>query len=57
MTANLTDEENAIVATVAEFVDRQVRPVASELEHADTYPEALIEQMKRMGVFGLRVPA
>jgi alkylation response protein AidB-like acyl-CoA dehydrogenase len=54
---NLTDTEREIVATVAEFVDREVRPVASELEHADAYPEALIEQMKRMGVFGLRVPA
>ncbi|HEY9390625.1 MAG TPA: acyl-CoA dehydrogenase family protein [Mycobacteriales bacterium] len=57
MTANLSDDEKTIVATVAEFVDRQVRPVATELEHANTYPEALIEQMKRMGVFGLRVPA
>ena len=53
----LSAEEQAVVATVRNFVDREVRPVARELEHTDTYPEALIEQMKRLGVFGLAVPA
>jgi alkylation response protein AidB-like acyl-CoA dehydrogenase len=53
----LNAEEQAVVDTVREFVDREVRPVARELEHADTYPEALIEQMKRLGVFGLAIPA
>jgi alkylation response protein AidB-like acyl-CoA dehydrogenase len=55
MTA-LSDEEQAIVEVVAEFVDREVRPAARELEHANTYPEALIERMKELGVFGLTVP-
>jgi alkylation response protein AidB-like acyl-CoA dehydrogenase len=53
----LTDEERAIVEVVADFVDREVRPVARELEHANTYPERLIERMKQLGVFGLAVPA
>jgi len=53
----LTEEERAIVAVVADFVDNQVRPVARDLEHANTYPEELIEQMKRLGVFGLLAPA
>jgi alkylation response protein AidB-like acyl-CoA dehydrogenase len=52
----LTDEEAAIVAVVRDFVDREVRPVVRELDHADTYPEALIERMKELGVFGLAVP-
>ncbi|MFI0354918.1 acyl-CoA dehydrogenase family protein [Actinomadura sp. 9N407] len=52
----LSAEENAIVETVREFVDREVRPVVRELEHANAYPEQLIEQMKRMGVFGLTIP-
>ncbi|GAA3236575.1 acyl-CoA dehydrogenase family protein [Pseudonocardia petroleophila] len=45
-----------MIATVREFVEREVRPVVRELEHADTYPEDLIEQMKQLGVFGLAVP-
>ncbi|GAA2557219.1 acyl-CoA dehydrogenase family protein [Pseudonocardia hydrocarbonoxydans] len=45
-----------MISTVREFVEREVRPVVRELEHTDTYPEKLIEQMKRLGVFGLAVP-
>jgi alkylation response protein AidB-like acyl-CoA dehydrogenase len=52
----LNDTEQAAVGTVRAFVDREVRPVARSLEHADTYPEALIEQLKRLGVFGLAIP-
>ena len=52
----LTPEETAIVELVRDFVDRDVRPVVRDLEHADTYPERLIEQMKRMGIFGLAIP-
>ncbi len=54
--AELNDEEQAIVHTVAEFVDRDVRPVVQELEHDNTYPEALIERMKALGIFGLAIP-
>ena len=52
----LDAEETAIVEVVREFVDRDVRPVVQELEHANTYPERLVEQMKELGVFGLAVP-
>ncbi|GEL17107.1 acyl-CoA dehydrogenase family protein [Pseudonocardia asaccharolytica] len=52
----LSTEEQAVVATVREFVDREVRPVVRELEHSDTYPEKLIEQMKQLGIFGLAIP-
>ena len=53
----LSYEEQAIVELVAKFVDNEVRPVVNELEHANTYPEALIEQMKELGVYGLAIPA
>jgi alkylation response protein AidB-like acyl-CoA dehydrogenase len=54
--ATLSKDELAIVETVREFVDREVRPVVRELEHNNTYPEKLIEQMKEMGIFGLAIP-
>jgi alkylation response protein AidB-like acyl-CoA dehydrogenase len=53
---DFTPEEAAIVELVREFVDREVKPVVRDLEHADTYPEPLIERMKRMGIFGLAIP-
>jgi alkylation response protein AidB-like acyl-CoA dehydrogenase len=52
----LHEDEQAIVEMVRHFVDREVKPVARELDHTDTYPEKLIEQMKRLGVFGLAIP-
>ena len=52
----LSAEEKAIVKTVHDFVEKQVKPVVRELEHANAYPEALIEQMKRSGIFGLADP-
>jgi alkylation response protein AidB-like acyl-CoA dehydrogenase len=54
--STLSAEEQAVVETVRAFVDREVRPVVRELEHADTYPEKLIEQMKQLGIFGLVIP-
>jgi alkylation response protein AidB-like acyl-CoA dehydrogenase len=54
---NLSAEERDIIRVVADFVDQQVRPTARELEHADAYPEALIDQMKRLGVYGLAIPS
>jgi alkylation response protein AidB-like acyl-CoA dehydrogenase len=52
----MNTEEQAIVEVVREFVDHEVRPVVRELEHANTYPEKLIEQMKQLGIYGLAVP-
>jgi alkylation response protein AidB-like acyl-CoA dehydrogenase len=52
----LSQDEQDIVDTVHEFVDREVRPVARELEHANEYPEKLIGQMKQLGIFGLAIP-
>jgi len=52
----LTSEEQQYVATVATFVDREVRPVARELEHSNTFPAELIDRMRELGVFGLVVP-
>jgi len=52
----LSEEEREIVGLVREFTDREVRPVARELEHANTYPGQLIEQMKQLGIFGLAIP-
>lgn len=53
---DMTLDEAEIVDLVRTWVDRKVRPVVRELEHANTYPEDLIEQMKEMGIYGLAIP-
>ena len=45
-----------MVELVRAFVNRDVKPVVRELEHANTYPDELIEQMKQLGIFGLAIP-
>ena len=45
-----------VVAAVREWVEREVYPTASEYEHADEYPAPLVEDMKRMGLFGVTIP-
>ncbi len=52
----LNEDERAMVGLVRDFVNREVRPVVRELEHANTYPGKLIEQMKQLGIFGLAIP-
>jgi alkylation response protein AidB-like acyl-CoA dehydrogenase len=52
----LSQDEQDIVDTVHEFVDREVRPVVRDMEHANEYPEKLIDQMKQLGIFGLAIP-
>jgi len=52
----LNSEERYVVDTVREWVDREVKPVVRDLEHANEYPEKLIEQMKELGIYGLAVP-
>jgi alkylation response protein AidB-like acyl-CoA dehydrogenase len=52
----LNAEQELIVSTVRKFVENEVIPVASAMEHRDEYPHALVGQMKEMGLFGLNVP-
>ncbi len=55
-TEGLSDLQLEILKTVKTFVDAEVIPHAQELEHSDAYPEAIVEGLKEMGVFGLMIP-
>src|SRR5699024_5295969 len=51
----VSDEEQMMIDTVAEFVDEQVKPHVNRIEHANEYPEAWIQTMKDMGIYGLAI--
>jgi len=51
-----SDVRTEIVSTVRRFVEREVVPVASALEHRNEYPHALVERMKDLGLFGATIP-
>ena len=55
-TLGLTEFQTEIVANVRQFVDKEIIPNAQELEHSDTYPQGIVDQMREMGLFGLMIP-
>ena len=48
--------DREVVEAVRRFVDREVIPVASELEHNDEYPHLLVAKMMELGLFGATIP-
>jgi len=56
MNVEMVDEEQFLVRTVRDFIDREVKPAVNEMEHRNEYPEKFIEQMKQIGIYGLAVP-
>jgi alkylation response protein AidB-like acyl-CoA dehydrogenase len=55
-TAGLTEIQQEILSTVRSFVDKEILPHATALEHEDAYPQDIVDGMKEMGLFGLTVP-
>lgn len=53
---DLAEDQRLVVNTIREFVERDVMPVASDMEHRGEYPHALVETMKELGLFGLNIP-
>ena len=56
-TPGLSEVQVDILATVRRFVDTEIIPNAAELEHADAYPQAIVDRMREIGLFGLMIPA
>ncbi|MDR7086266.1 alkylation response protein AidB-like acyl-CoA dehydrogenase [Aeromicrobium panaciterrae] len=55
-TEGLTEEQQEILKVVRQFVEKEIIPVATELEHKDEYPTAIVEGLKELGIFGLMIP-
>ena len=55
-TEGLTDIQTEILGAVRQFVEREILPVATELEHRDEYPTEIVEGLKELGLFGLMIP-
>ena len=52
----MRDEQEALILeSVERFLEREVRPVVRELEAADTYPAAIVEKLRTLGLFGATI--
>ncbi len=53
---DLSDEQRAICEMVRQFADEQIIPTAEHYDHEDEFPEAIVDQMKELGLFGVTIP-
>ena len=51
-----TEIQQEITEMVRSFVDNEILPVAEHFDHEDEFPEAIVEQMKELGLFGVTIP-
>ncbi len=56
MDFELTEEERMLKDTVAKFVDREVIPLAPEIDDQERFPEENFRAMADMGLFGISIP-
>ena len=47
--------DNEIIDSIERWCERELRPVAKKFDHADEYPEPIVEQMKELGLFGATI--
>ncbi len=57
MSSDFDKQEALILDSVRRFLEREVKPFVHKLEHDDTYPEAMVERMKALGLFGATIAA
>ena len=50
-------DEAQLLDAIDRWVEREVKPVVKEYDHADRYPTEIVEQMKELGLFGATVGA
>jgi alkylation response protein AidB-like acyl-CoA dehydrogenase len=57
MDFELSDDQIEFRRVIQRFADNEIRPVAREMELAGTYPDAIVQRLKEMGLFGMTIPA
>lgn len=56
MDLSLTEEQQALVTTCRDFAQREVKPLAHELDKNARYPKELVARMAELGLMGIEVP-
>ncbi|OGO30240.1 MAG: acyl-CoA dehydrogenase [Chloroflexi bacterium RBG_16_56_11] len=56
MDFELSEEQAMLRATVRDFADKELAPVAASLDRTAEYPAAEVKKMASLGLFGLTIP-
>jgi alkylation response protein AidB-like acyl-CoA dehydrogenase len=52
----LTDKNRAVRRSVRAFCERELRPIAKEIDQEASFPWEVVEKMGKLGYFGIQVP-
>ena len=52
----IPEQDRMILDSLARFLERDVKPHVRDFEDPDIYPQAMVDAMAEMGLFGLTIP-
>ncbi|MBN2062719.1 MAG: acyl-CoA dehydrogenase family protein [Deltaproteobacteria bacterium] len=56
MNGFLTEKHNIVRRSVREFCEREIKPIAKDLDIEARFPWEIVEKMGKLGYFGIQVP-
>ena len=56
MNFNLNKTQELFRQMIREFAEKEVKPLAAEIDEQERFPQETVEKMARLGIFGIPVP-
>ncbi|NLF41196.1 MAG: acyl-CoA dehydrogenase family protein, partial [Bacteroidales bacterium] len=56
MDFNLTKTENLFLQMIREFAEKEVKPLAAEVDEQERFPIETVEKMGKIGIMGIPIP-
>jgi alkylation response protein AidB-like acyl-CoA dehydrogenase len=56
MELELTETQSLVQKTTREFVDRALKPIASELDRTERFPTEILKELASLGMMGVNIP-
>jgi len=56
MDFNITKEQELLQQLYKEFTEKEVKPLAAEVDEEERFPEETVEKMKKYGMLGIPIP-
>ncbi len=56
MDFNLTEQQEIIRKVVSEFAERELRPIAAEIDEKEIFPTEIVKKLGPLGLMGVTVP-
>ena len=56
MDLNLKEDQLLLQRTVKKFTEREIEPIAAQIDREEKLPDELIKKMAQIGLFGMVIP-